>query len=726
MSAIRRANRPQFVRWAAFGAIVCSLLLIQSNTAIVSATEPDGTGAEILWDDWGVPHIYADTEEGLFYAFGWAQMRSHGNLLLAMFGRTRGRAAELWGEDHLPSDRYMWTIGVPQMAARLSDDDPIQDAFAAGMNDFATAHPDALDPRLAQVLPLTGQDVLAQTLFTIYSFYAAPDEIEGIRQAFFGEGNPNAEGGQAGPTSNAWAISPERSTSGDALLLVNPHIFWPGTPGFEHLVPYEAHLVGPELNFYGAALLGSAWPSLGFNEALGWTFTSTPFDVSDYYQLTLVEGGYLFDGEMRSFETENQTLRVLLADGTIRDESLAIRRSIHGPVVVEGDDIAIAVQLPSLDFGDRVQPMEMMRAQNLADFLSALQLQQLTPLNFLYADRDGNIMYTLAGMIPDRPQGYDWGGILPGDTSASLWRGLLPYERMPQLVNPASGYLQNANDAPWTTTIPAALDPADFPADWPQPELFPRALISLELITEQESFSLEEVMATKFSTRSLVANRVVDDLVALGRQFGSPEAQEAAEVLANWDRTFDANSPGSLLFAFWAMQIEPEILGAGRFPEAAYAVPTDPARPFETPAGLGDPASAIAALEFAARAVPQAFGSLHVPWGAFARFRVGDVDLPAFGQGWGPFGLGTFTPNLAVPQGDGPLATIYGDTWVAAIEFADPVRAMAVMPYGNSSQPGSAHLSDQLEIYAAKQFRPVWYTRADIEANMEMHERFPE
>ena len=640
MSVLQNASRPKIKRWSSIGAVIGAALLIQSNLIAVSATEPEGTGAEILWDSWGIPHIYASTEEDLFYAFGWAQMHSHGNLLLEMFGKTRGTAAEMWGEDYLASDQYMWTVGIPQMAAQLDDEDSNQDSFAAGMNDYATAHLDELDPRLARALPLTGQDVLAQTIFTIYSFYASPDEIEGIRQGLLGVGEPDAESGRASPTSNAWAIGPDRSTSGHALLLANPHIFWPGTPGYEHLVPYEVHLVGPDLNFYGAALLGSMLPNLGFNEALGWTFTSTPFDVSDYYELTLVDGGYRFDGEVRPFDREDHILRVLLADETIRDEPLAVRRSIHGPVVVEGDNTAIAVQLPPLDFGDRVQPLEMMRAQSLEQFLSALELQQLTPLNFLYADRDGNVMYTLAGMFPDRPESYDWDGILPGDTSDSLWRGLLPYERMPQLINPAPGYLQNANDAPWTTTSPIVFDPADYPTDWPGVELFPRALISLELIAAQESWSLEEMMAAKFSTRSVVADRVVDDLVALGRQFGSPEAQEAAEVLANWDRTFDADSPGSLLFAFWAMQLEPNILGPGRFPEEAYAVPTDPMRPFETPRGLANPASAIAALEFAARAVPQAFGSLYAPWGAFVRFRVSEFDLPAFGQGWGAIWVG--------------------------------------------------------------------------------------
>lgn len=720
------------VRTAGFLSVLLALMLaacveLPAPTPVPPTPAPTATpetaSAEILWDTWGVPHIFAGTEEDLFYAFGWAQMRSHGNLILEIYGRVRGRASELWGEEYLASDQYIWTIGAPLLAEQMSGESSMQDVFVAGMNAYAAAYPDDLDDRLEAVLPLTGQDVVAQTLYTIYSFYAPADEIEGFRQQYLGSEEASGSASRVPPTSNGWVIGPSRSASGNSILLANPHIFWPNMPGMEHLIPYEVHLVGPNLDFYGAALLGAELPSFGFNDHLGWTFTSTPFDVSDYYELTLVDDGYLFDGEVKAFDTQTHTLKVRQDDDTLREEPLVVRRSIHGPVIAEKGDKAVAVQLPSLEFGDRVQPLEMARATNLDEFQAALELQQLTPLNFLYADREGNIMYTLAGMFPDRPEGgFDWSGVLPGDTPATLWRGMLPYSRMPRVVNPQTGYLQNANEPPWTTTLPSGLDPADYPADWPGFQMFPRAARSLEMITARDTFSMEDVMADKFSTHSLVADRVLDELIATAEQYGSPEAQEAVGVLANWDRTFDADSPGSVLFAFWAMQLEPNILGAAGFPEETYAVPTDPTRPFDTPMGLADPAAALAGLEIAARAVPEVFGSLYVPWGAFVHLRVGNQDLPGFGQGWGPFGFGSFTPNLALPQPDGALVTVYGDTWVAVVEFSDPVQAMAVMPYGNATQPGSTHVGDQLPLYAAKQYRPVWHSRAEIEANLELRE----
>lgn len=69
---------------------------------------------EILWDTYGVPHIYGKDTEGLFRGFGWAQMHSHGNLLLRLYGQARGRAAEYWGKDYLESDRWVRTMGVPK------------------------------------------------------------------------------------------------------------------------------------------------------------------------------------------------------------------------------------------------------------------------------------------------------------------------------------------------------------------------------------------------------------------------------------------------------------------------------------------------------------------------------------------------------------------------------------------------------------------------------------
>ncbi len=706
--------------------VFCLVLLFLLSPAL--SCKPAAKSAEILWDTWGVPHIYAETEENLFYALGWAQVQNHGNLILENYGKSRGQASEYWGEEFLDLDRYVWTMGAPVLAEKTymeasSEELAELDAFAAGMNAYAEANPDELDDQFELVLPLSGQDVLGYILYAAYyGIYVPPDMIDGFCQQYSANDQASDTEPAASPTSNAWLIGPSKSESGHPIMLSNPHAPWPNLPGQEHLVFYEAHLVVPDMDMYGIGLVGIPGLAFGFNDLKGWTFTSCPFDVVDFYELTLVGDGYLFDGEVKHFETESHILKVKLEDGTMREEPLVVRRSVHGPVILEKEHKAVAVQSPIPTDPLEDQFWNMAKAKNLDEFLAALEPQEIGPTNILYADHEGNIMYTLAGIFPQRPEGdYDWSGVVPGDTSATLWQGKLPYSSMPRVINPETGYLQNANEPPWTVTLPSGLSPANYPADWPSLEMYPRAVRSLQMITASDIFGMEDVMGDKFSTHSLIADRVLDDLLASAAYSESELVKEAANVLASWDRAFDADSYGAVLFTFWAMQYEPNILGNALLPEAAYAVPTDPARPFDTPMGLADPATAVAALEAAAYMMQGAFGSLHVPWGAFVRFHLGGLDFPAFGVGIGPGNFGSFTPNVAMPQDDGTLATVYGDSWVAVVEFSDPVQAMGVMSYGSATQPGSSHLDDQLPLYANKEYRPIWLTRADIEANLESH-----
>src|SRR5512141_2274803 len=105
--------------------------------------------AEMLWDRWGIPHIYAQDIAAALYAYGWAQMRNHGNLLLRLYGQARGRAAEYWGERYLDSDIWVWTNGIPGRAAQwLEQQYPqersVLDAFVAGINAYGQLHPDSI------------------------------------------------------------------------------------------------------------------------------------------------------------------------------------------------------------------------------------------------------------------------------------------------------------------------------------------------------------------------------------------------------------------------------------------------------------------------------------------------------------------------------------------------------------------------------------------------------
>ncbi|MEJ2667994.1 MAG: penicillin acylase family protein [Deinococcales bacterium] len=687
-------------------------------------------GSEILWDSWGVPHIYAETEADLMYAWGWAQMHSHGDVILEHVGIVRGRAAEYWGEAYLESDRYVWTMGLPQLVARLAPAVAADTAFIDGMNAYAQGHPGELRADLRRVLPLRPEDPLALAFYDEFfnGMVVTPANMGKLREEFLTGATVRDPHPSTGlPGSNAWVVGPGRSTTGHAILLSNPHAPWPSLQGARHLLMYEAHLVMPDLDFYGVGFIGLPAFTFGFNPYLAWTGTSAPtFDFVDSYELVLRDGGYRFDGRVLPFDVETVTLRVRGDAGDFRDETLTVKRSLHGPVLAERGDraLAVAFPLPSAEEATKPQLWEMMRARDLAQFSASLAAQNMFAFNFLYADRQGNIMYALNGIFPDRPVGpFDWAGLLPGDTSATVWRGKLPVSAMPVVVNPVSGHLQSANETPHYAAWPDAVPLDNAPADWPAPDAWPRTRRSLALLESQPAFSPEDVMRLKYDTHSGLADQVLDTVLAVGRQYGSPDAQEAVDVLAAWDRSFDADSVGAVVFAFWAMAYDESVLGGTRFPADAFAVPFDPSDPIGTPSGLADPAKAVQALEFSAHAVNSTFGSLRVPWGAFVHFRVGDHTLPGFGAP--PEAFGVFTPNFAAPAPDGGLATVAGDTWVAVIELAESPRAWAVLPYGNASQAGDPHVGDQLALYADESFRPVWTDRAVIEANLERREVLP-
>lgn len=677
-----------------------ALLLLALLASPCPSARPERT--VILWDTWGVPHIYANNDANLLRAFGWAQMQSHGNLILQLYGQARGRAAEYWGEQYLASDRWVRINGIPHRAANwYRAQSPkfrrLLDAFAEGMNAYAREHADQIDDEVERVLPVQTTDVLGHMQRVInFTFVTNSEFIATVTESWRSSG------------SNAWAIAPSRSASGHALLLANPHLPWSDLWLF-----YEAHLVAPGMDVYGATLVGLPALGIAFNDYLGWTHTVNTHDGQDLYELTLVDGGYRWDGGVRAFETEEQPLKVRQADGTFREEKLVVRRSIHGPVVAEKDGKALALRIVGLDqAGLFEQWWDMARARNLAEFETALKRLQIPMFTVMYADRDGHILHLFGGRTPIRPQGkWNWAGLVPGDTSATLWTETHPYEHLPRVLDPPSGWLQNANDPPWTTTFPSVLEPKDFPPYMAPRFMHFRAQRSARLLMEDDRISFEELIQYKHSTRLELADRLLDDLIPAARRQGGELARRAAAVLEAWDRQADAESRGAVLFQAWFRELSRRCGTSGPF-----ASPWNEASPLTTPDGLADPGLAVAALEAAASRVEASYGRLDVPWGDVYRLRRDQMDLPANG---GPGSLGIFRVVDFDQAADGRFTAVGGDSYVAVIEFSTPVRAMALLSYGNASQPGSPHRTDQLPLFARKQLRPVWRTRQEIEAHLE-------
>ncbi|NJN12831.1 MAG: acylase [Richelia sp. RM1_1_1] len=675
--------------------------------ALILGCQTFGTqvpSTEILWDTYGIPHIYGQDAISAFRAFGWAQMQSHGNLLLRLYGQARGRAAQYWGEDYIDSDRWMLTMGVPERAsvwyeAQDASFRSYLDAFAESINTYVKENPNAIDDEVEVVLPVKGEDILAHLQRVLnFTFVVSPEQVAGV----------SSSESKAG--SNGWAIAPSRSASGNAMLLANPHLPWS-----DLYLWYEAQITAPGIDAYGASLVGIPVLNIAFNDNLGWTHTVNTHDGWDAYQLELAGDGYRFDDKVRPFETKTVSLKVKQNDGTLQEQPLVVKSSVHGPVVSEKDGKVTALRVVGLDQpGVLKQWWDMARSQNLAEFEKVLQRLQLPMFTVMYADRKGHIMHLFNGLVPVREEGdfADWQGVIPGDTSKRLWTKNHPYEDLPRVVDPQSGWLQNANDSPWTTTFPLAIQPEKYPP-YMAPRLMDfRAQSSARMLDEDKKITFNEMVKYKHSTRMEFADRILDDLIPAARKYGSKLGQRAVNVLEKWDRQANASSKGAVLFAAWAEELDFD---------QAFSKPWSQDAPRTTPDGLANPQDAVKLLETVAAKVEKAYGKLDVAWGEVFRLKYGNVNLPGNG---GDGYLGIFRVVNFAPSENAQFQPVAGDSYVAAIEFSTPVKAMALMSYGNSSQPGSAHSVDQLPLFARQKLRPVWRTRKDIEAHLESRQVF--
>jgi acyl-homoserine-lactone acylase len=675
-----------------------------------SAKKTSITATEILWDKWGVPHIFAPHGKDTFYAFGWAQTHSHANLLLRLYGQARGRAAEYWGEKYRGSDRWVLTNEVPQRAAiwyqqQTPEFQGYLQAFAQGINDYATAHPAEIDPEMRTVLPIQPVDILAHTQRVIhFNFVTGPFVIQQPSIPLVKESQALG--------SNAWAIAPPRAQNNHSLLMINPHLPWS-----DLFIFYEAHIVQPGGEMYGATLVGMPVIAIGFNDNLGWSHTVNTYDGQDLYRLTPRDQGYLFDGQVREFETTQYTMKIKQLDGSYREEPLTVKKSVHGPVISEKDGEVLALRVAGLEHPKILEEWwQMGQARSLAEFETAMSQLQLPLFNVVYADKKGNIMYLYNGLVPRRKKGdwNFWQQIVPGEDSSTLWTDYLTFAELPRVVNPTSHWVQNANDPPWFATFPEGIKPEKYPAYLSPNILDLRPQSSIKAMLSKDSVSLDDLIDFKHSTHAELADRLLPDLFKIAETSTNKVIIDAVAVLKKWDRRLEADSQGAVLFHSWVSDFQIFPVDSPVFRQRWEA-----SKPLETPQGLADPQKALAGLEKAANSVQAAYKRLDVSWGEVARLRIGTQDLPING-GSGFWGVLRVVEYLPLP--DHHLQAFFGDSFVAAVEFGPELHAKALLTYSNTSQPKSKQIGDQTALFSQKQLREVWLKRTEIEQNLEKHE----
>lgn len=665
------------------------------STAAADNRGPDyAAQAVIRRDVYGVPHILAETEAAAAYAHGYVTAEDHGALLARAFLRARGMQASVFGQKYVDEDVYVHTLRIYETAAERFKELPpfmqaILNGYAAGYNDYLTRRR-AEFPSWAE--KVTGIGVLAHACATLLLDFALdPRPWKMLAK----------EG-----ASNMWAISPARSASGHALLLVNPHLRW------EAEVPLqEVHLTVPGMiNISGAALIGLPVVSMGFNDALGWGHTVNYFRAYDVYELTLDKSGtnYSYDGQWLPLKPHPFEIQVREGN-QVRTRRNTTFWSHYGPIIRIKGGKAYAYKSPCLDAVNFLTQYNMMgKAATLRDFAAALNIQQIPIFNIAYADKAGNIWYVFNARIPIRPVGYN-AEIIPGNTSKSEWFAVWPVSALPQLLNPKSGYLQNCNDAPWYVNLEQDINRTSFAEYLSVDNITWRGMLSLKILSSEKSMTLEKLMTHKYNAKVVLAERVKNDLIA-GLRTSGDEWREAADILERWDNSTQANSRGATLFFEWWADYS-------RAVAQPFRIPSNSADPLQAPAGIADRAKALESFRRAAASVKKNYGALDTQWGATHRARRGKLDLPISGSDI------TFLRVSYRRDTDGKDVAVAGDVYALAVEFGDSPRAFSIIPYSQASNPQSPYYNNQLQLYADEKFKPLWFSEQDIMRHLDRQYR---
>jgi acyl-homoserine-lactone acylase len=687
--------------------------------------------AVIRRDTFGIPHILADTEEAAAFAFGFAQAEDHAIEIARRYVRARGQAAQYFGDSALDNDIAMARFdnlaearrGLDQLSPEFRR---VVTAYVAGVNHYIQRNRSTLPDWLPVLEPA---DVLANSRAGAVNDLAGPGIPRQLQQKYGGATTAVApdedqDTWQDRPGSNAFALAGSRTMSGKPILLGNPHLSWSS-------LYWEAHVRVPgRIDFYGSTLAGIPVLRAGFNDRLGFVTTNNAPDLDDVFALTLETPGgnaYRFDGRSMPLVRREVSIRVRAADGTFRTETREFWHSHLGPIIYRTTHKVFAIKSTRLDAHRYFEGFyTLSQARSLGEWRRALRQNLVPTSNFTYADADGNILYVWNARMPIRRSGIDYRLDVDAGGEKDVWRTLHSVDDLPRLLNPPGGYVQNANNPPRFVSLRDPIDIERYPTEFERGSLALRPQLALDLIERQSKFAVQDVIALKYNTRLLLAERVRQPLIEAVRAspISSAEAHAGADALEAWDGRTAADSKGAVLFQrFWDLY-------SGKVREP-FATPWQPENPAATPVGLRNPAQAVSVLDTAVRAIRSEHGSEQVAWGDANRFRFGSVDLPGDGApgAYGSFRVMRFDP-VAGQQArvagnvDGTRQlTGFGDAWVLVVDFAGPTTGWSVLAYGQTTNLDSPHSRDQIRIFTDRQLRRAWYTEAEIKANLEREYR---
>ena len=658
--------------------IVCLLVVLSISWSGTTQIIP--TEVEIVRDAYGVPHIFAKTDAQVAYGLAWAHAEDDfktiqiaylaGNNLLSNYLGNAGLGADFVaqfiGSDVLFEERYESEIS-PEYKKIIR-------AYAQGLNRYAETHPEEV--LVNELFPITEKEMMRYAQLQLFISSKGDQWVSKIVNNQLDFTFPKEE---APKGSNTFAFNSAKTKDKNTYLAINTHQPLDGPVSW-----YEAHLCSEEgTNILGALFAGSPNILIGANEYLAWAHTVNQPDKTDVFALEMHPKNklsYRVDDTYLTLEKRKALLQISLLGIPIKIQK-KYYQSIYGPTLKNKSGF-YAVRTPALfEIRALEQWWRMNKAKNFSEFYKILKMKALPGYNIGYADRNDTIFYISNGLLPKRAKGYDWENVVPGNTRKTLWTTTYDIEELPQVIQPSSGYVYNANHTPFRSSGEK---------DNPIQENFDEAM-GFETYDNNRSTRLKELINQydlldyndfktikydhqypnpyKFSWMNInYLDRLDSSLY--------PDIAALIERLQTWDRKAAATS-----------------LGAGTF-----AVFYNELRPFyrKVPEPKIIPATFIVqALRNTKKYLLKHFNTTEVTLGEYQKLVRGTKELPIFGL------PDVITAMAARPHKEGKVKVVSGESYIELVRFTpEGTEIESVISYGSSDHPDSPHYSDQMELYA--------------------------
>lgn len=727
---------------------------------------------QIIYDNYGIPHIYAKNFDDLIFAEGYVHARDRLFSMELTRKAAEGRLSEIFGKSLLSTDIFLRTIGFDKLIDTLwevltPDEKHLLEVYANGVNAYLRTGKLPPEFKLLGIKPepwkakqslgyirLMGWD-LSSGFKHDWILYQIRNRVDSTK---FSEIVPSCPSnapqiipidknilmgmrrfkemfsGLGVSGSNSWVVSGKKSVTGKPILANDPHlsikmpILW-----------YEIHLVSPGVNVYGVSLPAIPFVIIGHNDYIAWGLTNVMMDDADLIIEKVNPQNpeqYWYNGHWENFIVKVDTIKIKGDTPYI----LRTKWTVHGPVVSDLKKIkdkVISLRWTGYMKTDEIKSyLRIVKAKNWQEFLDGVKYFRVPAQNFVYADVDGNIGYALGGGIPDRKPGPYYLPLKADDPGAN-WKNFIPFDENPRSYNPPQGYIATANcvvksDFPYYITVywePAA-----------------RIERIQQLLTSKDKLSVEDFKKFQMDHTPpwdfILKNRM---LKALYSYHGTATENIAKKILMNWNCDEDKDSVGVTIFYFTLKNIMKEtfkdelgdslfqqFMSMGNIPlTVLYRIYLDPYDPWfdnvktkriETRKDVTVKAykEAIAELIKLRGTNPKNW-----KWGYFHTFEFHHpfgsklVLRKIFNRGPYPVSGSNISINKAQWKWDKPFKMVTGPSTRQIVDLSNINNSYAVIASGNSGILASKHYDDQVKLWLNGGYKRITLGRNEILKNKE-------